>query len=237
MFNDYIDISVLKGQQIVISKFAEFYLIDELEQIDFDTIEFPALADINNETNIFFDKEFPKTEHRLQILNIIIMNEQPSRYVDIRMTKGKAVQTDIKCKYNDQILNNLYIILASSINFVRYKDPYDNVLNNRNIINNFALKLLHLNKASLQYLDDLKFITDYVSTNEKIITDDTIYKKLPVGNCEYELSIVNKKIFKLSAINLDTNQKECLYIKRDPVGLSTICLVFDRIVQLLKMYN
>lgn len=234
IINDYIDISVLKGQQIVINKFAEFYLIEELEELDFDTIDFTNFS--VDSCNIIYDKSFSQTNHRLQILDILL-DDKITRYIDIRMTKGNSVQTDIKCKYNDQILNNLYIILATAINFVKYRDPYDTVVNNHNIINNFAIKLLHLNKSSAKHLDDLKFITDYVSTNTDILTDDTIYKRMPVGNCVYELSIVNKKIFKLFAINLDTNKSEYLYIKRDSVGLSTICLVFDRIVQILKLYN
>lgn len=236
MFDDYIDISVLKGQQIVINKFAEFYLIEELEQIDFNTIEFPVSSAIaDNDIITLYDKVFPETGHRLQILNIIL--KDTSSYIDIRMTKGKSVQTDIKCTYNDQVLNNLFIILATTINFVRYKDPYDTTVNIHNIVNNFAIKLLHLNKSSNKHLDDLKFITDYVSTNEDILTNDNIYKRMPVGNCVYELKIINKKIFRLYTINLDTNQSEYLYLKRDKVGLSTICLVFDRIVQLLKLYN
>jgi len=228
--NKYIDISVLKGQQIVINKFAEFYLIEELEQIKFDNIVIP---DSEKETTTIYDKFF-ETDHRLQILDIIL---QDTRYIDIRMSRGKSIQTDIKCTYNDQIVNNLFIIQAYSINFIKYKDPYDDIMNNHNIVNNFALKLIHLNKDTYKYIDHMKFITDYVSTNEDILTDDKIYKRLPVGNCVYELKIINKKIFRLCAYNLDTDQKEYILLKRDKVGLSTICLVFDRIVQLKKLYS
>ena len=228
--NEYIDISVLKGQQIVINKFAEFYLIEELEQIKFDNIE---ITDSEQDINIIYDKLFD-TDKRLQILDIILEN---SRYIDIRMCKGKSIQTDIKCAYNDQIVNNMHIILAYTIDFIKYKDPYDTMLNMHNIANNYAIRLMHLDKQWIKHLDELKFITDYVSTNEEILTNDSIYKRLPVGNCIYELKIINKKIFRLCAYNLDTNLKEYLLLKRDKVGLSTICLIFDKIVQLKRLYS
>jgi hypothetical protein len=228
--NDYIDISVLKGQQIVINKFAEFYLIEELEQIKFDNIVIP---DSEKETTTIYEKSF-ETDHKLQILDIILAD---TRYIDIRMSKDKSIQTDIKCTYNDQIVNNLFIIQAYSINFIKYRDPYDTMLNMHNIANNYAIKLMHLDRQWIKHLDELKFITDYVSTNEEILTNDAIYKRLPVGNCVYELKILNKKIFRLCAYNLDTNLKEYLLLKRDKVGLSTICLIFDKIVQLKRLYN
>ena len=228
--NDYIDISVLKGQQIVINKFAEFYLIEELEQIKFDNIVIP---DSEKETTTIYEKSF-ETDHKLQILDIILAD---TRYIDIRMSKDKSIQTDIKCTYNDQVVNNLFIIQAYSINFIKYKDPYDTMLNMHNIANNYAIKLMHLDRQWIKHLDELKFITDYVSTNEEILTNDAIYKRLPVGNCIYELKILNKKIFRLCAYNLDTNLKEYLLLKRDKVGLSTICLIFDKIVQIKRLYN
>lgn len=228
--NEYIDISVLKGQQIVINKFAEFYLIEELEQIKFDNIVIP---DSEKETTTIYEKSF-ETDHKLQILDIILAD---TRYIDIRMSKNKSIQTDIKCTYNDQVVNNLFIIQAYSINFMKYKDPYDTMLNMHNIANNYAIKLMHLDRQWIKHLDELKFITDYVSTNEEILTNDAIYKRLPVGNCIYELKILNKKIFRLCAYNLDTNLKEYLLLKRDKVGLSTICLIFDKIVQLKRLYN
>ena len=83
--NDYIDISVLKGQQIVINKFAEFYLIEELEQIKFDNIVIP---DSEKETTTIYEKSF-ETDHKLQILDIILAD---TRYIDIRMSKNKSIQ-------------------------------------------------------------------------------------------------------------------------------------------------
>ena len=226
--DDYLHISLQKNQNEIAVHFANFFKIHELESMDLREITYPEKSDIEKSFTVFYDKIFPNSDRRIQLIDIILVkNGSADRYMDIRMFRGKAIQMDIKCKYDEEMMNHLLIIWAKAINFEKYKDAYDKNINQNHVLNNFAIRIVALDN-SMHSVDDSKYIINYVTTNKEVLINDNFDKQFIVNNCIYAMQVYSKEILRISVSNAITKNIEYMYIRRDNIGLSNITIILEK---------
>lgn len=229
--SSYLDISLMKNQNMIAAKLAFSFSIDELEKIDISAISFVgSRRDISKQTNVVYSTQFHRDGevHTFEILDIFLLNEYPiSRYINIRFTRGGYFQMDYKCRYTKKVTIYLKYILAKAINFAKYRSEHDFFIIKGNIYNNFA-KLLS-NAISLDGLEELRFVTEYISNEEDILAKENFTHEFSIEGVLFCITTTNCLIkiwFKVE------NQREhSIYLYKTKIGLSSISLIVEKAIK------
>jgi hypothetical protein len=228
--SDYISISSVKNQNKIALKLTEFFTIDELNYLDFSSLQYPVKnREINDIISIFYNATF-KSEKAIQLIDVLILDEFPiARYIDIRLMQGKKFQIDIKCKYTNKSIYYLSIILAKAVNFSNYKNNNDKTYRKNNIIDNYCNKVSKL-VANKKYLDDVEFILDYIVYDDSILLNDNFEYDFCVDNLQFYISI-KLSCIKLNIQEINTKENYSIYILRNKIGLNDILLIIEKIIK------
>lgn len=225
---NYLDISLLKNQNMIAVKLAENYSVEELEQINFSSIVlFESKRDISKPINIIYESEFAENR-KIQLLDIFLLDAYPIiRFINLRILQSDYFQMDFKCKFNKKILNYLDIIVAKAVNFLKYKSKYDAKLIKNNIINNFASILA--NSMSLGGLEEIRFISEYVNADESILTQENFVFDFSIENVKFHVT-ANDSLIRFSFIAND--KEEYIRVNRNKIGVSSISLIIEKAIKI-----
>lgn len=219
----YLDISLLKNQNIIALKFSELFSVEELETFDFNNSEISSKRDVSQPVKVVFTKEFD--DRSVQVIDTMLLDIFPSvRYIDIRFAQGDYFQLDFRCKYSKKIINHLMIIIARAINFSMHKSKQDKFIVKGNIINNFS-KQLAKEVKSLDTLRELKFISEYISNNNSILIDNNFKFNFEVDGIKF------KVITDANTIRFEFNKEDSIhyiYFVKNKIGVSSISLIIEK---------
>lgn len=218
---NYLDISLLKNQNMVAVRFAELFSPEELETFDFYNEELNK-RDISKPIHTIFSKTFE--DRSIEITDTILLQLYPvERLFSIKFSKGNYFQMEIKFNHTRKFMDYMEIIIAKAINFAKYKNKHDDFIVKKNIINNFA-KLL-CKETNLEILKELKYVSDYLSNCDDIITDSNFKLDFSIENIKFLISVTNNLI----KFSFKKNE-EYHYITfiKNKIGVSSITLVIEK---------
>ena len=229
--NNYLDISLMKNQNAIAAKLAFSFSVEELESIDISAISFiESKRDISKPVNVIYSRKFDEIEDRsFEILDIFLLNTYPIvRYINIRFTRGGYFQMDYKCKYTKKISTYLKYILARAINFRNYRSEHDFFIVKGNIYTNFAR--LVANTVSLNGLEELRFVCDYLSSKSPILTDKGYYYTCQIEGINFSINTTDC-LLKIGFVDKE-NKFHYIYLYRTRIGLSSMSLIVEKAIKL-----
>ena len=229
--NNYLDISLMKNQNVIAAKLAFSFSVEELESIDISAISFiESKRDISNPVNVIYSRKFDEIEDRsFEILDIFLLNTYPIvRYINIRFTRGGYFQMDYKCRYTKKISTYLKYVIARAINFRNYRSEHDFFIVKGNIYNNFA-KLVS-DTISLNGLEELRFVCDYLSTKSPILTDKNFSYKCQIEGFDFSIDTTDC-LLKIGFVD-KMGKFHYIYLYRTRIGLSSVNLIVEKAIKL-----
>jgi hypothetical protein len=210
--DDYINISSNRVQNIIAYQLSKIFDLDELKLINISDIKYPPKREIKDTHNVFLSLQF-ESGNKFELVDVLLMNVYPPiRYLDIRIYRGKKVQIDLKCKYNDSILKYVDIILAKSINFSMYFKS-DVEITTSTILSNYSKELETYN--SKDNLKELKFIIAYEKDN--IIEKQYYYNEFKIGETNFIISSISNLIFKFEFKK--DNISRFIFLQKNKTGI------------------
>lgn len=225
--SNYLDISLLKNQNLLAVKLSEYLSLDELENIDLSNVLVAnSKRDISKPNNIIYTIEFESKT--VQILDIFLLDVYPIvRFIDIRILQGDYFQMDFKIKYSKKIIMYLNIVLAKAKNYIRYKFTHENSLIKSSIIENYSTILAE--SISMNGLEELRFVSEYIASDENIFTNPSYKFNFSIEKITFKLSAMNN-ILKCEFIKND--KSNIIYFVKDKIGLSQLGLIVEKAIKI-----
>lgn len=221
---DLIDLSLIKNQNELAIKIANFFTKDEFKNIDLTKLGDRGNRDIDNIEYIYYAKQL-ESGKMLKIIDMLLLDIYPvSRYIIIRLING-AEQIDFKCRYSKNIVKLLNSLFIRAYNFKCWKSEEDTRIIKAKIIRNFSNKLKqYLNEEELE---EVKFVINYLIDDGSIKKNNEFNYDFSIG--EYEFNIESNKagLIRFSYKNKKEQYFNSIYFTKTDTGLSNINLIIE----------
>lgn len=218
--SSYCDLSQIKTQNTIISTLARYFTIDEVEQIDFNTI-YGYKRDLSESPATIYTTRF--NNKILEVSEIYIIDIYPATiYTIIRViVDNDIIQFD--CKYSDKLINYLNIMRYKLINYLRYKNPDDEIINKTTIFNNYATIISK--ELSMKELYELYYVATYLN--------NTCKEVLKIKGYEFDFNLDNNRKFSLST-NIDililNISDKVIYLDKNKLGITHISIILEKAI-------
>ena len=223
--SEYIDLSLIKNQNELAVKIANFFDKDELEYIDLSKLE-KKNRDLDEIQYIYYIKEF-ENKKSIKIIDTLILERYPAaRYVTIRLAIGEMEQLDYKCRYSKNIINQLNTLFGRAYNYKFWKRKDDNHIIKSHIITEFSneMKLL----IPEEDLNEVKFVITYLVDDGSIKNNNNFEYDFSIGNFNFNLTSNSVGIIKFSYKNRKDVYWNKIYISKTDTGISNIDLIIQQ---------
>lgn len=220
----YIDMSLMRNQYKVANIISGLLSLEELESL----IQLKSSFYENTKRDYsipiitIIDRDLEK--YNFKILDIVTVNKE--RFIDLRISLGKAFQIDFKMKRTKNTKYYIASACAAAINFIKYKDKYDQFIIKPNIINNFADLLSSF--VDMDTLEELKYVSDLIMIDKDIIEKDSNEFKFSTNNIDFKV-ITDFNIIKFEFKSGD--KSDYIYLSKNKVGISNIALIINRAIK------
>lgn len=223
----YLDISLMKNQNFIALKLADMFSLEELEILEFENINIaPSKRDISEPINTVYEVYF-EGNRVVQVLDIFLLNVYPIvRFVNLRLIDNGAFQMDFKCKHSKKVCGYLAIILAKAINYSKYKSKTDIQYIKNNIITNFSTLLA--NSMSLGGLEELRFISEYINNEDKVLTDSHFEFKFKIENVDFKMTCTP---YLIKYQFTKDGKTEYIYLQKNKIGIASCSLIIEKALQ------
>jgi hypothetical protein len=226
---EFLDLSLIKNQNTLAIKIANFFDKEELDLIDLTKVN-NENRDIDSIQYIYYNKEF-KNKKSIKIIDTMILDIFPAcRYITIRLSNGDIEQFDYKCKYSKNIIKILNSLFAKVYNYKYWSGEFDKNIIRSHIVNNYSKKLS--SDVDKETLEEARFVITY------LINDGSIKNN---NNFSYDFSI-NKKDFHIesneygqvqfSYRNNENEKFNRIYFDKTDTGISNINLIIEQALNL-----
>lgn len=221
---DFIDLSLVKNQNKLAMKLANFFTKDELNCIDLSKLE-PNDRELGEIQFIYYTKTF-ENKKSLKIIDTLFLDRYPAiRYVTIRLSIGDEEQLDYKCKYSKNIINILNVLFARVYNYKFWGNNDDHIIKSR-IISEYANKLS--SKLSIEDLEEVKFVLTYLITDGSIKKDNEFYYDFGIGPHLFNITSNSVGILIFSYKEKDDINWNKIFFAKNDTGVSNIQLVIQK---------
>lgn len=221
---DFIDLSLVKNQNKLAKKIANFFTKDELNYIDLSKLE-PDDRDLGDIQYIYYSKTF-ENKKSLKIIDTLILDRYPAiRYVTIRLSIGDEEQLDYKCKYTKNIINILNVLFARIYNYKFWGNDEDHIIKSR-IMAEYANKLR--SKLTNEDLEEVKFVLTYLINDGSIKRDNEFNYNFGIGPHQFNVSSNSVGILIFSFKEKDEINWNKIYFAKSNTGVSNIQFVVQK---------
>jgi hypothetical protein len=192
---DYLDLSLIKNQNELAVKIANFFTKDELNYIDLSKLE-KENRNLDQIQYIYYSKDFDNRKS-IKIIDTLILDSYPAaRYVTIRLSIGEMEQLDYKCKYNKNIISLLNQLFARAYNYKFWKRSDDDHIIKPHITKEYSDKMKK--ELSVEELEEVRFIITYLIDDGSIKTDNEFAFDFVVGKFNFYIESNSVGIIKFN---------------------------------------
>lgn len=217
--NKYIDLSLVRNQNTVAVLFSEILSLSLLESIDLNRIK------CNTRESLLLEKS--DSESKISVINKIGQDENNhlKHYFSLILDRTNIFHVELNCVYRRKNIIYLDIITSKALNHCNWGDKYTRQIQNKYIMDKFALNLSNL--LSLSILKDLINFINLISNDDKILSNEDYKLDFNAGNGAL-ISIISFQsgLLKFSIFYSDKNYY--IFFSRTKIGLSYICLEIEK---------
>lgn len=222
---DYLDLSLIKNQNELAVKIANFFDKDELNLIDLSKLE-KTNRDVNEIQFIYYNKSFENGKS-IKIIDTLILDSYPAaRYVTVRLEIGEMVQLDYKCKYCKNIINQLNVLFGKVYNYKYWKSEKDDHIVRSHIIYNYSKNMKR--DLTEEELEEVKFIIVYLVNDGSIKNDNNFDYDFSIGNFNFNIKSNPVGIVRFSYKNKKDIKWNKIYVNKNDVGIASIELIIQQ---------
>ena len=186
---DYLDLSLIKNQNDLAVKIANFFDKDELNLIDLSKLE-KTNRDVNEIQFIYYNKSFENGKS-IKIIDTLILDSYPAaRYVTIRLSFGDIEQLDYKCKYSKNIIIYLNQLFARVYNYKFWKRKDDDHIIKPHIMKEYSNKMRA--DLSSEELEEIRFVYTCLIDDGDIKNHSEFNYDFSIGN--YDFNILSNSV-------------------------------------------
>ena len=227
MDSKYFDLSLIKNQNELAVKISNFFTKEELDNINLTDVH-KKNRDLNKMQYIYYEKDF-ENDKSVKIIDTLILDIFPAcRYVTIRLSIGEREITEYKCKFNKNIVKQLYSLFSKIYNFKYWSTIEDqNIIIKSHIIDNFIKRLsFDIDKETLQ---EARFVITYIIDDGSIKKDNFNYDFSIDGN---DFNIFSNE-FQVSFSYKKSNGKfNKIYFDKTDTGISNINFIINQAINI-----
>lgn len=181
---DYLDLSLIKNQNELAVKIANFFDKDELNLIDLSKLE-KTNRDVNEIQFIYYNKSFENGKS-IKIIDTLILDSYPAaRYVTIRLSFGDIEQLDYKCKYSKNIIVLLNQLFARVYNYKFWKRKDDDHIIKPHIMKEYSNKMRA--DLSSEELEEIRFVYTCLIDDGDIKNHNEFNYDFSIGNYDFNI--------------------------------------------------
>jgi hypothetical protein len=222
---EYIDLTLIKNQNKLAEKIANFFTEDEIYFIDISKIE-KSNRDLDEIQYIYYSKTFDNNKS-IKIIDTLILDSFPAtRYVTIRLSIGEKEQLDYRCNYSKNIITLLNILFARVYNYKFWKLKDDDHIIKAHILNNYADILR--SKLSGEELEEVKFVLTYLINDGSIKNDNEFYYDFGIGDFEFNMFSNSAGIISFAYKEKEAIRWNKIFFAKTDTGLSNIGLIIQK---------
>ena len=223
---DLIDLSLVKNQNELALKIADFFTKDEFRVIDLTKLHKSNNRDIDTIEYIYYDKKIEETKKRLKIIDMLLLDVYPvSRYIIIRLIDGPE-QIDFKCKYTKNMVKLLNALFIRAYNYKCWRSEGDEKIIKSKIMKNYANKL----KSDLRpdELEEVKFVINYLIDEGSIKKNNEFNYDFSIGLFEFNIESNDVGLIRFSYKAKKNIVYNSIYFTKTDTGLANINLIIEQ---------
>ena len=222
---DLIDLSLIKNQNELAIKIANFFTKEEFKYIDLTKLHKNSNRDIEVIEYIYYDKTL-ESGKRLKLIDMLLLDVYPvSRYIIIRLTDG-GEQIDFKCKYSKNMVKLLNSLFTRAYNYKFWSSPEDENIIKSKIIKNYSLKLKSI--LTSEELEEVKFIINYLIDGKAIEKNKDFKYDFALDNYEFIIESNDAGLIRFSYKDKKELNYNSIYFTKVDTGLSNINLIIEQ---------
>ena len=223
--NNLIDLSLVKNQNELAIKIADFFTKDEFRIIDLSQLHRSGNRNINEIEYMYYYKRFDENKE-LKIIDMLLLDIYPAtRYIIIRLIDGPE-QIDFKCRYTKNMVKLLNAVFVRAYNYKCWKSDEDDKIIKSKIMKNYTDKLKSdLNKEEIE---EVKFVLSYLTDQGKIKNNNDFNYDFCIGKFEFNLESNSAGLIKFSYREKKTIYYNSIYFIKTNTGLSNINLIIEQ---------
>jgi hypothetical protein len=221
---EYLDLSLIKNQNELAVKIANFFDKDELDLIDLSKLE-KTNRDLDEIQFIYYAKEFENGKI-LKIIDTLILDSYPAaRYVTIRLCLGDIEQLDYKCKYSKNIIIYLNQLFARIYNYKFWKRKDDDHIIKPHIMKEYSDKMKK--EIGSEVLEEVRFVYTCLIDDGSIKNHNVFNYDFSIGNFEFNIISNSVGIIKFSYKGRkEIYWNKILFLKTD-TGIANINMLIE----------
>jgi len=221
---EYLDLSLIKNQNELAVKIANFFDKDELDLIDLSKLE-KTNRDLEEIQFIYYTKEFENGKI-LKIIDTLILDSYPAaRYVTIRLCLGDIEQLDYKCKYSKNIIIYLNQLFARIYNYKFWKRKDDDHIIKPHIMKEYSDKMKK--EIGSEVLEEVRFVYTCLIDDGSIKNHNDFNYDFSIGNFEFNIISNSVGIIKFSYKGRkEIYWNKILFLKTD-TGIANINMLIE----------
>ena len=220
-----IDLSLVKNQNELAIKIANFFTRDEFRIIDLTKLHKSENRGIDEIEYLHYYKKL-NTDKELKIIDMLLLDAHPvSRYIIIRLINGPE-QLDFKCYYTKNMVKLLNALFIRAYNYKCWKSDGDEKIIKSKIINNFSNKLS--SELTKEELEEIKFVITYLTDQGKIKNDTDFNYDFCIGKYEFNIESNDAGLIRFSYKEKVTLYFNSIYFTTTETGLANINLIIEQ---------
>jgi hypothetical protein len=219
-----IDLSLVKNQNELAIKIANFFTRDEFRIIDLTKLHKSENRGIDEIEYLHYYKKL-STDKELKIIDMLLLDASPvSRYIIIRLINGPE-QLDFKCYYAKNMVKLLNSLFIRAYNYKCWKSDGDEKIIKSKIINNFSNKLS--SELTKEELEEIKFVITYLTDQGKIKNDTDFNYDFCIGKYEFNIESNDAGLIRFSYKVKKDPYFNSIYFTTTETGLANINLIIE----------
>ena len=220
-----IDLSLVKNQNELAIKIANFFTRDEFKIIDLTKLHKSENRGIDDIEYIHYYKKF-NNEKELKIIDMLLLDASPvSRYIIIRLINGPE-QLDFKCYYAKNMVKLLNALFTRAYDYKCWKSDGDEKIIRSKIIKNYSDKLG--SDLSKEELEEVKFVLSYLTDQGKINNNTDFNYDFGIGKFEFNIESNDVGLIRFSYKEKVTPYFNSIYFTTTETGLANINLIIEQ---------
>lgn len=225
MNSDFIDLSLLKNQNDLAVKIANFFDKDEISCINLSNLEKAENRDIEEIQYLYYNKKFEGGKE-LKIIDTLIIDTFPAaRYITIRLSYKEQEQIDYKCRYCKNILIQLNIVFAKAYNYLYWKSDDDNKILKPHILSNYSNKLAK--SLSATTLEEAKFVINCLITDGSIKNNNNFSYDFSISGIDFHVESNSLGVVKFGFREAKAIYFNTINFAKTDTGISYIIYVLE----------
>lgn len=220
-----IDLSLVKNQNELAIKIANFFTKDEFRIIDLTKLHKNGNRNIDEIEYIYYDRALTENK-RLKIIDMLLLDVYPvSRYIIIRLIDG-AETLDFRCKYSKNMVKLLNALFIRAYNYKCWKSEGDERIIKPKIMKNYANKLKL--ELTIEELEEVKFVINYLVDEGKIKNNNDFNYDFSIGKFEFNIESNDAGLIRFSYKGKKDPYFNSIYFTKTDTGLANINLIIEQ---------